>query len=384
MHILIIPSWYPKDELDLNGCFFKEHAHAMAESLDKVGVLSVTFRPLYHLFSDRLYFYREVELDGVVDTYRGFGINWFPKCHRAISLLHVYHGYKMFKEYIVKHEYPDVIHVQSSGYASFLARYIHKKHGVPYIVTEHCSAFQRRLVSEKASKYILSANKQASFCTAVSSALSDFLNAILPEKKWTVTPNMVCDDFFKIELSELKATKKFTFITVSMLNQNKSIDLVIKSFSRLVISGFDVKLHIIGDGPEKENLILLSNRLGLAKKITFFGSVARKVIPHEIVQADALIVASKFETFGVVAAEAMALGKPVIATRCGGPEDIVTKDSGLLIDSNSEEQMLEAMAYMVKHKPFFVPADIREYCYGMFSKKAIVRKYKSIYDSVKI
>ncbi len=56
-----------------------------------------------------------------------------------------------------------------------------------------------------------------------------------------------------------------------------------------------------------------------------------------------LFYLSEYETFGVVLVEALALGKPVIATKCGGPESIVTPEVGYLISKNSEKEMTDVL-----------------------------------------
>ena len=67
---------------------------------------------------------------------------------------------------------------------------------------------------------------------------------------------------------------------------------------------------------------------------------------------DAFVLASRAETFGVVYVEAMAAGLPVIATACGGPEDFVSEENGILIPADNEEKLTEALIemYHMAHK----------------------------------
>lgn len=55
----------------------------------------------------------------------------------------------MFKEYVKQNGKPDLIHVHSAWQAGLLALQIHKKYDIPYITTEHSSAFQREMLSQK-------------------------------------------------------------------------------------------------------------------------------------------------------------------------------------------------------------------------------------------
>ena len=70
----------------------------------------------------------------------------------------------------------------------------------------------------------------------------------------------------------------------------------------------------------------------LTEQVTFLGSLTREQVRQEVSEADAFVLSSEYETFGVVVIEALALGKPVIATRCGGPESIVVPSVGYLVE----------------------------------------------------
>ena len=80
MHILLLPSWYPLHDKDLNGCFFQEQAQALARSGIKVGVIAPQFRSL-RLGKDAVFgkYNQTVWQDGEVATYFKHGVFWFPK-----------------------------------------------------------------------------------------------------------------------------------------------------------------------------------------------------------------------------------------------------------------------------------------------------------------
>ena len=99
-------------------------------------------------------------------------------------------------------------------------------------------------------------------------------------------------------------------------------------------------------------------------------------------ECDALVVASRFETFSVVLIEALALGKPVIATRCGGPESIVSPQDGLLVDPGSVEAMASALSELHSSSFNFEPEGIRARCIARFGRAALTTRLMKIYDSV--
>ncbi len=85
------------------------------------------------------------------------------------------------------------------------------------------------------------------------------------------------------------------------------------------------ELHLVGDEPMTEPVATRARELGVATAVQLHGRLDRPAVAALLRDvADVLVVASRSETFGVVIIEAMACGKPVVATRCGGPENLVT------------------------------------------------------------
>ena len=95
--------------------------------------------------------------------------------------------------------------------------------------------------------------------------------------------------------------------------------------------------------------------------------------------SNAFVLSSEYETFGVVLVEALALGKPVIATKCGGPESIVTPEVGYLISKNSEKEMTDALLKLYQNWNKFNSLQIRQYCLENFSEKAVIGELTKIY-----
>lgn len=158
--------------------------------------------------------------------------------------------------------------------------------------------------------------------------------------------------------------------------------MLIKAFAKAFKGNSSVKLKIGGDGEEKANLLELVRALNVEDQVFFLGQLTREQVKEEISSADAFVLSSKYETFGVVLIEALALGKPVIATKCGGPESIVTPEVGYLVENNSEEELSKAMLELIANKSKFNPENIRAYCLDNFSEEAVVAKLGKVYESV--
>ena len=113
----------------------------------------------------------------------------------------------------------------------------------------------------------------------------------------------------------------------------------------------NVLLRIVGDGsPEyRAELERLSVRLGVAERVHFAGSVDPTRVGNEFVNADILVLASRYEPFGIVLVQAMSAGLPVVATRIGGIPSIVDDgETGLLVPPDSPEALACAIARLAR------------------------------------
>jgi glycosyltransferase involved in cell wall biosynthesis len=108
------------------------------------------------------------------------------------------------------------------------------------------------------------------------------------------------------------------------------------------------QLVIIGDGPSRHELELQRDQLGLSSWVVFTGS--RRDIPQVLQALDAFVLPSLYEGFGIAILEAMAAGKPVIATAVGGiPEFVLPGETGLLVEPGRVEVLADAIDRLMSH-----------------------------------
>lgn len=384
MHVLIIPSWYPRKPGDINGCFFREQAIALRKHGCKVGVIYPELRSLRNwksIFSEQNGI--SSELDERVATYRSKGMNWFPRTVTPALKLFVWHGLRLYARYVAEHGVPDVVHVHSLLNAGPLAAEIRKKYAVPFVVTEHSSAFARKLVSATGLLIAQNVASTASRKCAVSSAFADLLDKSVgsENRRWEEMPNIVNERFCSFELRP-NESKNFEFINVALMTENKCQANILHAFSRISKVNPNIRLTLGGDGPVRSQLEQLAHDLGIAEKVKFTGMLTREQVLAAMAAADAFVLSSRYETFGVVVIEALALGKPVIATRCGGPESIVRKEDGILILVDDVDALAAAMIKMVENRNDYDPAEIRKACSARFSEAAIAKRLMNTYADV--
>ncbi len=110
---------------------------------------------------------------------------------------------------------------------------------------------------------------------------------------------------------------------VGRLVSEKGVDLALRAVARLRDAGRPVRLTVCGDGPERPRLERLAAELGLADAVSFEGWVRRDELAGRLRRAEAVLVPSRYEPFGIVALEAIAGGAPPVAARVGGLPEAV-------------------------------------------------------------
>lgn len=386
MHILIIPSWYPAYPGDICGCFFREQALALQKHGHQVGVIDVKLRlprSLKLLFSG--FFGNFTEVDEGLLTYRFCGMDWCRRLPQQQRRLWLHYGMKLAEHYISLHGKPDVIHAHAMLNGGLLAKAISEKYAIPFVVTEHSSAFARGLVNQQQIALARGVSSSAARRLAVSGALCKLLEHQLGgvALRWEEMPNIVSQKFIDAELSAPHSeTGAFPFLNVAMLEENKGVHTLLSAFARVFDSDPNVTLKIGGDGVERPRLEALAGKLGVADRVLFLGMLSREQVLNEMSNASVFVLPSRYETFGVVVIEALALGKPVIATRCGGPESIIREQDGILVPADDVLALAEAMKKMRSAYASYDAAEIRAACIARYSEPVIAARLTAVYSAV--
>ncbi|MEP7170082.1 MAG: glycosyltransferase, partial [Bacteroidota bacterium] len=145
----------------------------------------------------------------------------------------------------------------------------------------------------------------------------------------------------------------------------------------------DVRFDIVGGGHDKEKLEQLAVELLLMnKKVFFHGMKTNEEVYQYLHQCNFLIMNSRFETFSSICAEAMSCGKPVIATRCGGPDEFVIPLTGILIEPDNQQQLVSALKNMVENHSNYDAQQIKKYAIEKFNADVIGKQFFEIYKSI--
>jgi glycosyltransferase involved in cell wall biosynthesis len=93
-----------------------------------------------------------------------------------------------------------------------------------------------------------------------------------------------------------------------------------------------------------------------------------------------LVLPSRAESFGAVLVEALACGTPVVATRCGGPEDIVSDEVGTLVPPEDENALAEGIGRILQRRGMYNPERLRTYALERFSWERVANDTVNVYQ----
>lgn len=123
--------------------------------------------------------------------------------------------------------------------------------------------------------------------------------------------------------------------------KKKGFNFLLEALAELKPIDGNFSLQIVGDGSEFSSLMALSTELGIDDKVQFLGR--RNDIPDLMKNADLFVLPSLREPFGIIVLEAMAMGTPIIATRCEGPLEVLDDQSAILVDKGDTASLTDGL-----------------------------------------
>ena len=388
MHILIVPSeHYVTQRSPLAAIFQYQQAHALRDNGIRVGIVSAGFVPFNMMLSR--YPYSAFENDGGVCTYRCYKKVLIPG-RVAIKVFWKYLAglyLKLFETYVRDQGLPDIIHAHNCLFAGVVALKIKSMYAIPYLITEHSSAYIRGHISNQQANFTKDVLRNADGITVVSSSLGKSLENLYGAVAGPSEAifNILDDRFEKgINFKDLRISddSKFTFLSVGSLEDNKNHADLLKAFALKFKGNSRVQLRIGGHGPLRNQLQAQINALGITGQVLLTGMLSRDEVLCEMQNCNVFVLPSIYETFGVVLIEALAMGNPVVATKCGGPEDIVNINNGILVPAKDMNSLAEAMFSIYLNIDKYDPCFLRSDCLSKFGKDSFVKRLRNIYTNI--
>jgi glycosyltransferase involved in cell wall biosynthesis len=131
--------------------------------------------------------------------------------------------------------------------------------------------------------------------------------------------------------------------------EKKGLDVLLHALRRLQCMNLSLKLVLVGDGPLRQQLQMLAASLGIKDKVEFLGQRGRADVVELLRGCEVFVLPSRSEPFGIAIIEALACGKPVVATSVGGiPEIIENRKNGILVEPNNPNALAEGLLTVLK------------------------------------
>lgn len=289
---------------------------------------------------------------------------------------------------VINKKLPEVIHahtVFSDGGTAYL---LNREYGIKYILNVrntdinyyykyaiHLRPFMYKILSNAESIVFISHAYKHKMLSLLPSHISKKI-----KRKIHVIPNGI-DDYWHENAGakgSFKQAKEINLLFVGTINENKNLYSVLLACERLLIKGFKVTLHVIGNGPKLEEAKKLCADLKMQSNVNFHGYIGDKTrLLYMYKDSDIFIMPSFKETFGLVYIEAMSQGLPVIYSKNQGIDGyFIDGKVGYSVDPNDFKSIVLAVEKIVLNYD-----DISYKCY-LESKKFNWEKISSSYFNI--
>ena len=381
-YILWLPSWYPNKLDPFDGDFIQRHAHAASlhtnihvifVKADQQGKITdeqhESFTKDEKLSEHIIYFKKTASFLGRLNSFR----KWIRLFKKAV------------KEHIKENGKPELVHVHVALRAGIIAKWIKRKWGIDYVITEHWAGYLPE-AEKKISDFPFyiriawrSIMRNAASVSVVSMYLGQCLEKILPGMSFTVIPNVVDTSIFKPAGKE--KNKTVSLIHISLLNYQKNADDIIRAMS--ILKKERVPFQLVIFGTPGDVLVRLVNELNLQAEIEFHKEVPQSELAKFVQQSDALILYSRYETFGCVIIEANACGIPVIVSDIPVFHENVTEGlNGLFAGPESPQTLARTIIEFLEKRHQFDNKNIADRTSKKYGYDTVGENFKMWYKKI--
>jgi glycosyltransferase involved in cell wall biosynthesis len=323
----------------------------------------------------------------------GFFANKLVKEGIDVKILHISSSrnplsiYKLYK--LLKNRKFDIIHTHAYS-AGTIGRISAFLAGIPVIISHNHSVYDYYNRYYHFVEWLLSLITDRIIC------ISDIVNRFANEtqrinaKKLITIHNGIDSEYAVSEKMTSGLRKELdipvdhsVICTITHMEEHKGIKYLLESASLLLQSRNDISFLLVGEGALKEELKILCADLKIERNVIFAGE--RNDIPEILSLTDIFVLPSLREGLSLTILEAMACGKPVIATNVGGiPEVVKDGVSGILVSPKDPEALHSAMNELLDNRKKLKKMGYngKRVCNESFDSKTMIGKIEDLYDSI--
>lgn len=368
MNILLMVSWYgPQGETLTGGNFHYDLATELNQHCNCA---------IYYPYDRWIEESFVSEEEWGIRTYR----SKYNLKKKVRNRLYMYQAMK----HIVKEFKPDIIHGQVATEAGRFAVILGELFRIPVVISEHSAVEASGVTTFPHYYYAKRVYAKSCYNTCVSDQLTYNLRKIFPKYEFHTVYNGIKN----IEISKGKNQyRKENYINIIMIaglydRYIKGLQFVLPAIKKLIDNGYNIFFHFIGDGEFLAEYIQQTKEIGIFDNCIFYGFCEKKKVYEILSEMDFFVCASIFESFSCTTAEALMLGKPVVCTKCGGPDSIVNEENGILVEKGSEQAIYQGIEKMIHQYAQYSSEKIKEYAYDKFSIEEVCKQYLDIYNEV--
>jgi len=280
---------------------------------------------------------------------------------------------------------PDVVQLNVLQKQGFLALYLKKRYGIPYVVIEHWSGYlpenglfmRMSALKRKLLRHVAS---EAAVIMPVSERLQTAMQECgIENARWERIDNVVDEFFFeKVESKKTKVESRKTLLHVSCFDERaKNVKGLLRAAKMLSEKRQDWRLVLVGTGVDYQEVRAFADTLDIPEGLlTWTGELTPEQVAAAMHQADAFVLSSRYETYSVVLAEAAAAGLPILSTPVGIAEEVADLIVPHEIAQNKPGTFAEFLEAIC-----FEPSEVRSQTSARFKAETIGKKLIEVYDS---
>lgn len=264
---------------------------------------------------------------------------WFPSRNTPGWALHTLASIPAYRR---EAKTADILHAQT--FASALPAMLARRAGrQPFVLTLHTSHFLR-LAKRRAWQPVLrSIIRAADWLLAASEEIRDVALDIWDHPRAEALTNGVDTRMFSpVDPTLPDRPGGYRLVVPRRLFEKNGVEYFVRAMPA-ILERADVEAVIVGDGPMRQTLEALAERIGVSDSIRFMGARPNTAMPGILSSADAVVIPSLMEATSIAALEAMSCEKPVAASRVGGLPEIVDDRTGVLFEPADPASLADAV-----------------------------------------